>query len=131
MDVWNREINQSVKGKYVRNFRQPKGSIVESYIYSDEAIEFCTEYMVDCEAIGLPKKTLTDSLEVKGNSAIEVKKVDSKDLQLAQLYILHNTTSLDLHVAEHLAYLGKWEKLTRRKHKYWFKMSIINISYLG
>ena len=76
---------------------------VESYIV-EEVIKFCIENMVDCEAIGLPKKTLVGLLEVKGNSIVEVKGVDLKDWQLAHLYILHNT-NVDLYAVEHLAYL--------------------------
>ena len=57
MDVWNKEVHESVKG-YVRNRHRLQGCIMESYIVEEE-VEFCTEYMVDCEAIGLPKNTLS------------------------------------------------------------------------
>ena len=38
---------------YVRNRNQPEGCIVECYIM-EEAIEFCTEYLSNVDAIGIP-----------------------------------------------------------------------------
>ena len=55
---------------YVRNRRCPKGCIVESYIV-EEAVEFCTEYLQDCEAIGLPINRLLDSIDGRDNSDLE------------------------------------------------------------
>ena len=38
---------------YVRNCYRPEGCIVESYI-AEEALEFCAEYLSNCDVIGLP-----------------------------------------------------------------------------
>ena len=38
---------------YVRNRSRPEGCIVECYI-AEEAVEFCSEYLANVEAIGVP-----------------------------------------------------------------------------
>ncbi|XP_062114091.1 uncharacterized protein LOC133825119 [Humulus lupulus] len=38
---------------YVRNRSRPEGCIVESYI-AEEVVEFCSEYMVNVDSIGIP-----------------------------------------------------------------------------
>jgi len=40
--------------EYVKNHNRLEGCIVECYIYK-EAIEFCSEYLINVETIGLPK----------------------------------------------------------------------------
>ncbi|RVX18233.1 hypothetical protein CK203_006320 [Vitis vinifera] len=44
---------------YVRNRNHPEGCIVECYI-TEEAIEFCTEYLSNMDAIGVPSSTNVD-----------------------------------------------------------------------
>ncbi|RVW24553.1 hypothetical protein CK203_090862 [Vitis vinifera] len=44
---------------YVRNRNHPEGCIVECYI-AEEAIEFCTEYLSNVDAIGVPSSTNVD-----------------------------------------------------------------------
>ncbi|KAL6350674.1 hypothetical protein AAG906_028127 [Vitis piasezkii] len=44
---------------YVRNRNHPKGCIVECYIV-EETIEFCTEYLSNVDAIGVPSSTNVD-----------------------------------------------------------------------
>jgi hypothetical protein len=39
---------------YVKNQHRPEASIVERYI-AEEAIEFCSNYMSEANAIGIPK----------------------------------------------------------------------------
>jgi len=39
---------------YVKNHNRPEGCIVECYIY-EEAIEVCSKYLTNIEAIRLPK----------------------------------------------------------------------------
>ena len=38
---------------YVHNCYRPEGCIAESYIV-EEALDFCAEYLSNCDAIGLP-----------------------------------------------------------------------------
>ncbi|KAL6315985.1 hypothetical protein AAG906_014910 [Vitis piasezkii] len=44
---------------YVRNHNQPEGCIAECYIV-EEGIEFCTEYLSNVEAIGIPSTSKID-----------------------------------------------------------------------
>ncbi|XP_062104836.1 uncharacterized protein LOC133816264 [Humulus lupulus] len=57
--VWARwmypfERSMKVLKSYVRNHYRPEASMVECYI-SEEAVEFCSEYMSGVEAIGISK----------------------------------------------------------------------------
>ena len=45
---------------YVKNYNRPEGSIVENYI-ADESVEFCSEYLANADAIGLPNNTSHES----------------------------------------------------------------------
>ncbi|RVW24082.1 hypothetical protein CK203_091324 [Vitis vinifera] len=49
---------KALKG-YVRNHNHPESCIVECYI-AEEAIEFCTEYLSNVDAIGVPSSTNVD-----------------------------------------------------------------------
>ncbi|RVW81554.1 hypothetical protein CK203_051852 [Vitis vinifera] len=51
-------VHESIKG-YVRNRNHPEGCIVECYI-AEEAIEFCTKYLSNVDAIGVPSSTNVD-----------------------------------------------------------------------
>ena len=42
---------------YVWNHNHPKGCIVECYI-AEEAIKFCTKYLSNVDAIGVPRSTM-------------------------------------------------------------------------
>jgi len=48
---------------YMKNLYCPEVSIVERYIV-EEAIEFCTTYMSEVEAIGVPKSRMKQCLKV-------------------------------------------------------------------
>jgi len=47
----------------MKNLYCPEVSIVERYIV-EEAIEFCTTYMSEVEAIGVPKSRMKQCLKV-------------------------------------------------------------------
>jgi len=51
--------------EYVKNSYRPETSIVERYI-AKEAIEFCTNYMSEVDAIGVPKSWYEGRHEGKG-----------------------------------------------------------------
>ena len=65
MDVFGIKRYMKLLNGYVHTHCRPKGCIVESYIV-EEVIEFCTKYMVECEAIRFPKKTLAIFIETEG-----------------------------------------------------------------
>ena len=50
---------------YVKNPYRPEASIVERYIV-EEVIEFCTNYMSEVDAIGVPKTRYEGRYEGKG-----------------------------------------------------------------
>jgi len=49
----------------VKNPYRPEASIVERYIV-EEAIKFCTNYMLEVDAIGVPKTRFEGRHEGKG-----------------------------------------------------------------
>ena len=88
---------------YVRNQRQLEGCIVESYIV-EEAIEFCIEYLHDCEAFGIPRNKFLDSIDGKGNSDLEMVIDDPLELEQSLLYILQNSMEVAPYIIEYLLY---------------------------
>jgi len=56
---------------YVKNPYRPEASIVERYI-AEEAIEFCTNYMIEVDAIGVPKTRYEGRHEGKGTQGVRV-----------------------------------------------------------
>ena len=101
---------------HVRNRHRPKGCIVESYI-DEKAVEFCTKYLQDCEAIGIPINRLLDSVDGKDNSGLEMVIVDTFELEQAHLYILHNYVEVVPYVNQHLAYVRNlYANKSKREH---------------
>ncbi len=52
-ELWPFERYMGVLKSYVRNRAKPEGSIIEGYT-TEEAIEFCVNYMFDADPIGVP-----------------------------------------------------------------------------
>jgi len=76
--------------RYVKNLYQPEASTVERYI-TEEAIEFCTNYMSEVEAIGVPKSRYEGRHEGKGTRGVRIVQKDQQQILQAHLYILNNT----------------------------------------
>ena len=76
---------------YVRNRNRPEGCIVECYI-AEEAIEFCTEFLSNVDAIGIPIGSRIDHKIGTPLPEIFVMKVDPIVLLQAHHYVLENTT---------------------------------------
>ena len=76
---------------YVRNRNRPEGCIVECYI-AEEAIEFCTEYLSNVDAIGIPIGPRIDHKIGTPPPGSFVMKVDPITLLQAHHYVLVNTT---------------------------------------
>ena len=102
---------------YVRNQRQLEGCIVESYIV-EEAIEFCIEYLHDCEVIGILSNRFFDSVDGKGNSNFGDDNVDVVELEQAHLYILHNFEEVTPYVIEHLPYVRRMNVSKSRRDQW-------------
>ena len=60
---------------------------MESYIV-EEAIEFCMDYLQDCESIGISINKLLDFVDERCNSDLEMVIFDPFELEQAHLYIL-------------------------------------------
>ena len=76
---------------YVRNRNRPEGCIAECYI-AEEAIEFCTEYLSNVDAIGIP---ISANIDQKVGAPIpggQVVTIDSNLWLHAHHYVLENTT---------------------------------------
>ena len=82
---------------YVRNRNRLEGCIVECYIV-EEALEFCTEYLLGINAIGIPNAR---NNECKGGKPLPggyVAIVDPKLLLQAHHYVLENTTIIQPYI---------------------------------
>ncbi|RVW80063.1 hypothetical protein CK203_052397 [Vitis vinifera] len=76
---------------YVRNRNWPEGCIAECYI-AEEAIEFCTEYLSNVDAIGIP---ISANIDQKVGAPIprgQVVTIDSNLWLHAHHYVLENKT---------------------------------------
>ena len=76
---------------YVRNRNHPEGCIVECYI-AEESIEFCTEYLSNVDAIGIPIGLNIDQTVGTPIPRGHVMKIDSNFWLQAHHYVLENTT---------------------------------------
>ena len=76
---------------YVRNRTRPEGCIVECYI-AEEGIEFCTEYLSNVDAIGIPSSSNIDQKVGAPIFGGHTMKVDSNLWLQAHHYVLENTS---------------------------------------
>jgi len=56
---------------YTKNLHRPEASIFERYI-TEEAIEFCSEYIEKAKPVGLPKSRHDDRMDGKGSRGLHV-----------------------------------------------------------
>ena len=82
---------------YVRNRNHPEGCIVECYI-AEEAIEFCTEYLSNVDAIGVPSSTNVDHKVGAPIPGGHITEVDCNLLLQAHHYVLENTTIIQPYI---------------------------------
>ncbi|XP_060969844.1 uncharacterized protein LOC133037053 [Cannabis sativa] len=108
--VWARwmypfERNMKVLKGYVRNHNRPEACMVECYI-SEEAVEFCTEYIAGVDAIGLSKPRnhsngVDRGLRGKGSMVT----VSRSELDQAHLLVLENNPEVQPYITDHLELL--------------------------
>ena len=82
---------------YVRNRNRPEGCIAKCYIV-EEAIEFCTEYLSNIDAIGIP---ISANIDQKVGPPIlggQVVAVDSNLWLNEHHYVLENTTIIQPYI---------------------------------
>ncbi|KAL6584166.1 hypothetical protein OROMI_003455 [Orobanche minor] len=89
---------------YVRNRNRTEGCIAECYI-TEEALEFCVEYLSSCESIGLPSGCVIDCTIEKPLVGASIKLVDGLTLAQAHRCVLVNTPEVQPYIEEHLAFL--------------------------
>ena len=75
----------------------PEGCIVESYI-AKEALQFCVEYLSDCDVIGLPTSCLIDFSIERPLGGVVVKVIDGPLLAQVHRRILMNTLELQSYI---------------------------------
>jgi hypothetical protein len=116
---------------YVKNQHRPEASIVERYI-AEEAIEFCSNYMSEANAIGIPKSRHGGRCE--GIRGLKLKSKGRVEVLQAQLYILNNTDEVQPYISTHKNIVK--ENFPRMKYKWvlnehnktflkWFKETIL------
>ncbi|XP_024171963.1 uncharacterized protein LOC112177965 [Rosa chinensis] len=76
---------------YVRNRFHPEGCIAESYI-GEESIEFCSEFLQECSAIGVLKGPCKLSGTLSG---AKLKSLSEEERDLAHLHVLSNNAEVD------------------------------------
>ncbi|XP_062073833.1 uncharacterized protein LOC133778034 [Humulus lupulus] len=90
------------------------GCIVEAYI-AEEAVEFCTEYITDGEAIGIPRKTMSEDVIGRGINNGRLTLIKKEDWDVAHRNILENTIEVQAYIEEHLEYLHRENRSKSRK----------------
>ena len=118
---------------YVKNPYRPEASIIERYI-TKEAIEFCTMYMSEVDAIGIPRSRYEGRKEGKGTRGVRIVRKDQQQVLQAHLYILNNTDDALPYIDEHKMFLKTMnpranEKWLLNEHNKtflkWFKHKIL------
>ncbi|RVW72143.1 hypothetical protein CK203_057974 [Vitis vinifera] len=77
------------------------------HLVREEAIEFCTEYLSNVDAIGVPSSTNVDHKVGAPIPGGHITEVDCNLLLQAHHYVLENTTIIQHYIEEHM----KWLKL--------------------
>nr|ABA96308.1 transposon protein, putative, CACTA, En/Spm sub-class [Oryza sativa Japonica Group] len=123
---------------YVRNRSHPEGSIIESYT-TEEAIEFCVDYMSETSSIGLPRSHHEGRLDGVGTVGRKTIRLDRKVYDKAHFTVLQHMTEVVPYVDEHLAVIrqenpGRSESWVRNKHmssfNEWLKNRIARLQNL-
>jgi hypothetical protein len=89
---------------YVRNRYRPEGSIVRAYA-AEEVIEFCTNYLDDVKAIGIPKSRHEGRLHGVGTIGGKLFVPDDKTMSLAHFHVLQHLTDVHPFWDEHMTLL--------------------------
>ncbi|XP_045791642.1 uncharacterized protein LOC123886360 [Trifolium pratense] len=117
---------------YTKNPHRPEASIVERYI-AEEAIEFCSNYLSEVDAIGVPKSRHDGRCDGVGTQGLNVKSMHIDIILQAHLYILNNTDEVQPYLSAHKSIIKKMhdkmnEKWVLREHNKkfseWFKEKV-------
>ncbi|CAM9000586.1 unnamed protein product [Rhodiola kirilowii] len=86
---------------YVRNRHCPEGCIVEGYI-TEEAVEFCTNFLGNTAAVGIPRPRHFDRFNGKGISGRKYKNPSFDELMIAHFYVLQHMPDITPFIEQHL-----------------------------
>ncbi|KAM6581203.1 hypothetical protein CsatA_004977 [Cannabis sativa] len=122
--VWARwmypfERNMKVLKSYVRNHYRPEACMVECYI-SEEAVEFCSEYMAGVEAIGISKpRTDPDDVDrgLRGKGTMVT--LSKLELDQAQLVVMNNNAEVQPYITDHMELLQSMVPRNQKNKQKW------------
>ncbi|CAM8944242.1 unnamed protein product [Rhodiola kirilowii] len=105
---------------YVRNRHRPEGCIVEGYI-TEEAVEFCTNFLGNTAAVGIPRPCHFDRFNEKGISGQKYKNPSFDELTKAHFYVLQHMPDITPFIEQHLnilrsAFSRKSEQWLQKEH---------------
>ncbi|XP_058776657.1 uncharacterized protein LOC131650977 [Vicia villosa] len=99
---------------YTKNPHRPEASIIERYI-AEEAIEFCSNYLSEVNAVGVPKSRHDGRCEGVGTQGLKIKSLSIDVVVQAHLYILNNTDEVQPYISAHKSIIKKkYPKMSER-----------------
>nr|ABA97722.1 transposon protein, putative, CACTA, En/Spm sub-class [Oryza sativa Japonica Group] len=128
-EMWPFERYMGVLKSYVRNRAKPMGSIIECYT-TEEAIEFCVNYMSDADPIGVLASRHEGRLSGVGTIGRKRIRPDQASYAQAHYAVLQHMAEVGPYFEEHLAKirdenLGRSDAWINREHNSrfneWFK----------
>ncbi|CAM9003122.1 unnamed protein product [Rhodiola kirilowii] len=105
---------------YVRNRHRPEGCIVEGYI-TEEAVEFCTNFLGNTAAVGIPRPRHFDRFNGKDISGRKFYNPSFDELMIAHFYVLQHMPDITPFIEQHLnilrsAFPRKSEQWLQKEH---------------
>ena len=99
------ERYMKVLKSYTKNQYWPEASIVERYV-TEEAIEFCFEYIKNAAPVGLPETRHDKSRQGRDTRGFNVVTMDQKQVSQVHLYVLNNTAEVIPYIDAHKEYVA-------------------------
>ncbi|CAM8914329.1 unnamed protein product [Rhodiola kirilowii] len=114
------ERYMKVLKSYVRNRQSPEGCIVQGYI-AEEAVEFCTNFLGNTTAVGVPRPRHFDRFMGKGTSGHQLMPQSFDELMKAHFYVLQHIPEITPFIEDHInilrsTYRGKSEQWLQKEH---------------
>jgi hypothetical protein len=128
-EMWPFERYMGILKSYVRNRAKPEGSIIEGYT-TEEAIEFCIDYMAETDPIGVPTSRHEGRLAGVGTTGRKRIVPDQASYAQAHFAVLQHMVEVTPYFEEHLAKvrqdnIGRSDIWINREHgsrfNEWFK----------
>nr|ABB47542.1 transposon protein, putative, CACTA, En/Spm sub-class [Oryza sativa Japonica Group] len=135
-EMWPFERYMGILKSYVRNRAKPEGSIIEGYT-TEEAIEFCIDYMAETDPIGVPTSRHEGRLAGVGTTARKRIVPDQASYAQAHFAVLQHMAEVTPYFEEHLAKvrhdnIGRSDIWINREHgarfNKWFKNRVARLT---